>query len=58
MLPRISGFLLLLSIAFAACLGSAQAQTKGGALVYSTVAGPASLDPYMAGSLIELEVIH
>ena len=35
-----------------------QAQTKGGQLIYSTVAGPASLDPYMAGSLIELEVIH
>jgi hypothetical protein len=59
MLPRIPGFLLLLPLAVAACFtSSAQAQTKGGALVYSTVAGPASLDPYMAGSLIELEVIH
>lgn len=58
MLPRIPGFLLLLSFAATVCFTSAQAQTKGGALVYSTVAGPASLDPYMAGSLIELEVIH
>ena len=65
MLPRISRSFLLstlvLSVAanmalFAASL--AQAQTKGGTLNYSTVAGPASLDPYMAGSLIELEVIH
>src|SRR6266700_1809566 len=58
MLPRISGFLLLLSFSVTAFFTTAQAQTKGGALVYSTVAGPASLDPYMAGSLIELEVIH
>src|SRR5258707_2924615 len=52
---------LLLSAAVAAPLFAAfpsQAQTKGGTLVYSTVAGPASLDPYMAGSLVELEVIH
>src|SRR4051812_27502365 len=35
-----------------------QAQNKGGTLIYSTVAGPASLDPYMAGSLVELEIIH
>ena len=62
MLPRISrSFLLSFSQAarrrqFAA--SPAQAQTKGGTLIYSTVAGPASLDPYMAGSLIELEVIH
>src|SRR5258707_1366169 len=52
---------LLLSAAVAAPLFAAfpsQAQTKGGTLVYSTVAGPASLDPYMAGSLVELEIIH
>src|ERR1700704_5123007 len=65
MLPRISrSFLLstfLLSMAATAALftaSPAQAQVKGGTLTYSTVAGPASLDPYMAGSLIELEVIH
>src|SRR5258707_11857017 len=52
---------LLLSAAVAAPLFAASpalAQSKGGTLIYSTVAGPASLDPYMAGSLIELEVIH
>src|SRR5437868_6612562 len=70
MLPRISRsfvlstFLLstlLLSVATTMALFAttpALAQTKGGTLIYSTVAGPASLDPYMAGSLIELEVIH
>ena len=65
MLPRISrSFLLstlMLSLAATTALFAAspsQAQTKGGTLTYSTVAGPASLDPYMAGSLIELEVIH
>ncbi len=61
MLPRIPSSFLLLSImaataSFAPSLS--QAQTKGGTLIYSTVGGPASLDPYMAGSLIELEVIH
>ncbi len=37
---------------------SSQAQNKGGQITYSTVAGPASLDPYMAGSLVELEIAH
>ena len=65
MLPRISrSFVLssfILSMAATTALFAAppaQAQTKGGTLIYSTVGGPASLDPYMAGSLIELEVIH
>src|SRR5215471_949684 len=61
MLPQVSRSYLLLSIATATALFAASpalAQTKGGTLVYSTVGGPASLDPYMAGSLIELEVIH
>ena len=60
MLPRILKPFLL-SVAATAVLFTAsasKAQTKGGTLVYSTVAGPASLDPYMAGSLVELEIIH
>ena len=61
MLPRISRSILLLSMSAATALFAAspsQAQTRGGTLIYSTVGGPASLDPYLAGSLIELEVIH
>src|ERR1700712_399668 len=60
MLPRISRSFLLSVAATAALFAAspAQAQVKGGTLIYSTVGGPASLDPYMAGSLIELEVIH
>jgi peptide/nickel transport system substrate-binding protein len=61
MLPRIVRSFLLLSVAVTAPLFAASpspAQTRGGTLVYSTVAGPASLDPYMAGSLVELEIIH
>ena len=60
MLPRISRSFLL-SVAASTALFAAspsQAQNKGGTLIYSTVAGPASLDPYMAGSLVELEIIH
>ena len=58
--PRISRSILL-SLAATTTLiavAPAQAQTRGGTLIYSTVAGPASLDPYTAGSLVELEVIH
>jgi peptide/nickel transport system substrate-binding protein len=61
MLPRIVRSLLPLVVAVTTPLfavAPSQAQTKGGTLVYSTVAGPASLDPYMAGSLVELEIIH
>ena len=61
MLPRIPICFRLLSMSAATVLlatSPSQAQIKGGTLIYSTVAGPASLDPYMAGSLVELEIIH
>src|ERR1700712_4826335 len=48
---------LIVAATLTATTGS-QAQNKGGQIIYSTVAGPASLDPYMAGSLIELEIAH
>ena len=48
---------LVIAATLTATTGS-QAQNKGGQIIYSTVAGPASLDPYMAGSLIELEIAH
>ena len=36
----------------------ALAQKKGGALTYAYVSGPGTLDPYMTGNLVEMEVIH
>ncbi len=58
---RAPKLILSISLIVAATLtatAGAQAQNKGGQIIYSTVAGPASLDPYMAGSLIELEIAH
>jgi peptide/nickel transport system substrate-binding protein len=38
--------------------GPARAQKPDGILVYDNISGPGTLDPYVAGSLVELEIIH
>lgn len=40
------------------CAAPAWAQKKGGSLTYAYISGPGTLDPYMTGNLVEMEVIH
>jgi peptide/nickel transport system substrate-binding protein len=37
---------------------AARAQKPDGILVYDNISGPGTLDPYVSGSLVELEIIH
>src|SRR6266851_1218286 len=55
----LSGILLVLAVHLAASdVSCAQQPKKGGTLVYASVSGPGTLDPYVASSSVELEVIN